>query len=343
MLSQPIFRISRTDLENLMAALTVDFVKLTEYALGPGRQQIFAAMDVATIHYNVAGTGRMIVGSHSRIDLAPHTLVIVPGGESLQISSLNGRETPTTRTMESAQPRSDESAPQRIIAGEGRPQLNIICGSFSATFGSSVDLLAGACSPIVEQFDAIDQLDCKLKSALTELASEEVGTSAMAAALLKQVLLVVLRRSLSSTSNWVERFSILKDPQIARAFADMVAQPSAPHCLNSLAQKAGLSRSPFITRFCAAFGSSPMAVLRQLRMRQAAMLLRTSRLAVEQVSYRVGYANHNSFCRAFHKTYGSDPSGYRAAARDRRQHCPTMVVVSERYHPTASLRPHPRG
>jgi AraC family transcriptional regulator, activator of mtrCDE len=68
---------------------------------------------------------------------------------------------------------------------------------------------------IVEKFDAADQLDQKLKSALAELVAQEVGSGAMTMALMKQVLVTILRRSLNSTTLWAERFAVLNDPQLA--------------------------------------------------------------------------------------------------------------------------------
>jgi hypothetical protein len=55
-----------------------------------------------------------------------------------------------------------------------------------------------------------------------ELVSQEIGFGAMSAALLKQIIAVLLRRSISSMQSWAEGFSMLRDPQIARAFSEMV-------------------------------------------------------------------------------------------------------------------------
>jgi AraC family transcriptional regulator, activator of mtrCDE len=136
---------------------------------------------------------------------------------------------------------------------------------------------------------------------------------AMTASLMKQVLVILLRRSLNSLNVWVERFAMLGDRQIARAFADMAARPSAPHSVRSLSQAVGLSRSAFMARFTAALGQAPMAVLRQLRMRHAAVLLSSNTLSIYQVAHSVGYDSRTSFSRAFRKVYGSDPSEFREA------------------------------
>jgi AraC family transcriptional activator of mtrCDE len=201
-----------------------------------------------------------------------------------------------------------------VVAGEGEPQLVLICGYFRAIYGNSIDLFGSLATPIVEQFDAADQMDQKLKSAVAELVAQEVGMGAMTAALLKLVLVPLLRRSLSSLDIWVERLPMLGDPRIARAFADMAARPLASHTVHSLSHAVGLSRSAFMARFAAAFGQSPMAVLRQLRMRHAAGLLIANTLSIDQVAHRVGYKSRSSFSRVFRRIYGSDPTEYRAAA-----------------------------
>jgi hypothetical protein len=61
---------------------------------------------------------------------------------------------------------------------------------------------------------------------------------AMTTAILKQVLVTLVRPSLNSTSVWLERFSIRSDRQFALAFADMVARPSANHSVMAPAEKA---------------------------------------------------------------------------------------------------------
>jgi AraC family transcriptional activator of mtrCDE len=315
--NEPIVRISRADLDSLMNALEIDFVKLSECLVSPGWRLILPKTDAAGIHYSVEGGGRMTIGDHPPIDLLPHTLVIAPRRQPfvLEVPTDHG----SMKTMDGRLQNFEPDALRRFVAGEGDPQLILICGYFNASFGNSLDLFATLSSPIVERFDATDRLDYQLKSALTELVAQEVGMGAMTTALLKQVLVMLLRRSLSSLNLWVERFSMLGDPQIARAFADMLAWPGAPHSVQSLSQKVGLSRSVFMSRFTAAFGRSPMAVLRQLRMRHAATLLANNTLSIDQISQGVGYASRSSFFRAFRQAFGSDPSDYRATARRPRE------------------------
>ena len=201
---------------------------------------------------------------------------------------------------------------QTFRAGAGDPQVSVICGYFRASYGLSIDLFATLRGPIIEEFEDFDHLAYNLKTVLEELSACRVGMRAMTAAVLKQVLVTLLRRSLMSAKTWTERFAMLSDPQIARAFADMVEMPGAPHSVQSLSQAAGLSRSAFMERFQRAFGLPPMLVLRELRMRHAAKLLQAQALTTDQVARAVGYNSRSSFSRAFRQAYGLEPGMHRA-------------------------------
>ena len=310
--SKPLARISPSDLDNLMMTLEVEFVKLSECVVSPGWRLTMAATDAPGIHYDLMGMGRMIIGNHPPIDLQPHTLIIVPAGRSFCIEVAVDKRHPATLTITEENARTfAPGALRRFAAGSGEPEVILICGYFRATYGASIDLFRTLTSPIVEQFSATDQLDHRLRSTMGELVAQEVGTGAMTAALMKQVLVTLLRRSLTTKNLWVERFSMLGDPQIARAFAEMVTHPELPHSVESLAQTAALSRSVFMARFTRLFGKPPKATLRDLRMRQAAVLLKNSGLSVDQIVHSVGYTSRSSFSRTFRKIHGRDPSEYR--------------------------------
>ena len=299
-----------------MTTLDVNVVWLTECLVSPGWRLSFPANDLPAIHYNLAGSGEMVVGDAPAIPLDPHTLVITPPRQPFRIDVTIDHGMAALRVME-ARWRSANSSEvlHRFVAGDIEPMVMLICGYFRASYGRSIDLFATLPSPIVERFETADDLEHMLRSALAEISARQVGAEAMAMALLKQVLVRLLRRSLSSSDVWLERFSILSDPQIARAFVDMLARPGASHSLLTLSQTAGLSRSAFMARFAAAFGCSPMAVLRQLRMRHAADMLATNVLSIAQIAHAVGYTSRSSFVRAFRQIHGHDPSDHRAAAR----------------------------
>jgi AraC family transcriptional activator of mtrCDE len=307
-------RPSAAELNRLLATLEIKVVRLTECLVSKGWRLEVAGPNAPGIHYNLQGEGWLVFEGQAPIALRPHTLIIVPANLSFTLEAAGPLA--LTSHVQVTDRRLVVSAADnfgRRQAGAPPPDLILICGYFQAVFGASIDLFTGLTAPIVEQFEPIDHIDGDLKRALDELVSQEIGDGAMAAALLKQVMVMLLRRSLASDETWVERFSILSDPQIARAFADMVEHPGAPHTVQSLARIAGLGRSAFMDRFRRAFLKTPMAALRDLRMRRAARELVAAQASIDQIAYDAGYKDRTGFLRAFRKVYGCEPAEVRAA------------------------------
>jgi AraC family transcriptional activator of mtrCDE len=316
---QPLSRVSPRDLDTLLSTLDVRFVALSECLVSAGFRLEMGGIDAPGIHYNIAGMGRIFIGGGPAIDLWPHTLIVVPANSPFRIEVQSPRTGFASLTdVDGRRQTRSTGILRRYVAGDGDPEVVLICGFFHASYGSSLELFGNLSSPIVERFDARDQLDHKLKSALAELVSQEIGSGAMSAALLKQVIVALLRRSMGSMQSWVERLSMLRDPRIARAFSEMAAQPGRRHSLESLAQCAAMSRSTFAQRFTDLVGRPPMTVLRDLRMRQAAHQLTSGTLTLDQIAGHAGYDSRSSFVRAFRKAYGSDPTEYRDRLSQRR-------------------------
>jgi AraC-like DNA-binding protein len=306
-----ISRISPGDLDILLTRLDVRFVDLAECHVSSGWRLSFTPSKMPALHYNLDGTGELVVGGSAPIRLSPHMLIIVPADRPFHITAFDHDNRAPMLKVVDLQTVAPTGALVRYVAGKDKPEVMLVCGYFHATYGTTIELFSGLTAPIVEYFEAKDRLDQKLKSVLDELAEQQVGVGAMTTTLLKQVLVTLLRRSLTSTSVLGDRFSMLRDPPIARTFSEMVNRPGAPHTIRSLAELAGLSRSSFMMRFVDLIGESPIAVLRQLRMRQAAaMLVSNDEASVDQIARNVGYSSRSSFLRAFRKVYGMDPSEY---------------------------------
>ena len=307
-------KLSTADLNNLLRALEIDVVALIELLVPRGHRIEMGMVDATAIHYNLEGYGRTSINHGPSMRLIPHLLIIVPPNTpfSIEVEGDDG----ATRLINRDCWKRDEEGLLRIAVPNERPEVVQICGFFNASFGQSVELFRDLREPVIEQFQPSDKIDGKLYEAMNELLSQEVGTGAMTASLLKQVIVALARRSLQSSKSWTDRFSILADRQITRAFADMVARPGAAHTVQSLACRASLSRSAFMARFSELFGRSPMAILRDLRMRQAALDLTTTTTPVDVVAHNAGYESRSSFVRAFRKAYNVDPSEYRRSVKN---------------------------
>jgi len=306
-------RPSASDLNSLMGALDIDVVALTEILVPRGHRLEMGRIDLPAIHYNLAGKGRIAINGGSFTALRPHLLIIVPPNTPFVIE-VDG-DGPDLKLIERNCWTRDLGYLRVSVGGE-TPEVVQVCGFFNACFGPAVGLFRELKTPVIEQFEPTDHIDEKLRETMAELLDQEVGMGAMTAALLKQVIISLLRRSMGSSQNWTDRFSILSDHQITRAFADMVARPSAPHTVQSLARRAGMSRSAFMSRFTAVLGRAPMSMLRDLRLRQAALDLTTTTTPIEVIAHNAGYESRSSFARRFAKVYGKDPSEYRARANE---------------------------
>ena len=314
MKASPVPRISAADLDKLMALLEVEVVALSECRVSAGHDIEIGRHAAVGIHYVLDGCGRLVFDGASGVAVGPHALIVVPPQVAFRLAA-TACDGPPAGPAPRSEPRHElKGGVNRFSVGDTAPRTLMICGHFRAHYGASTGLFDLLATTIVETFAPADRIDQRLLAALDELRRQEVGAGAMSAALLKQVLVALLRRSLVSLDTWVQRFALLSDPQVARAFAAMVADPGAPHSVQTLAGNAFLSRSAFMSRFTAAAGKSPMLVLRELRMRLAAGQLVAGAHALEQVVRNAGYSSRSSFSRAFRKAHGTDPTEFRRLA-----------------------------
>lgn len=303
-------RLSPIDLNNLMKSLDIEVIALAEILIPRGHRAEMKRINAPGIHYSLAGNGRVSVDGAPFRPLVPHLLIILPPNSSFTIEADGDgpglklfdqqcwRKDPQTKLIRGAVP----GLPSEVVQ---------ICGYFNASFGRAIKLFRELPEPIIEQFEPNDKIDQKLRDSISELLRQEIGAGAMTATLIKQVIIALLRRSMASPQVWTERFSILSDRRITRALSEMIPRPGAPHTIQSLAHTAGMSRSAFMARFMEVTGSSPMAVLRDLRMRQASLELTTTTASVDVILHNIGYESRSSFIRAFKNAYGMDPTEHR--------------------------------
>jgi AraC-like DNA-binding protein len=301
MIDRPISRLASADLDRLMQTLEVTVPNLGEARLPAGTGVDFAACDMPILIFQRAGQASLIFQGGVVMPLGAGTLVLLPPGRGAYLHA--------------------------SASDAGHPEAAAIWGHVQARYGSTIDLFAPMLLPAVESFAGDGWIETVLGHALHERTSGLPGGDAIGATLVKTVVMALLRRAVSSNEPWVESFSLLGDRRVAHAFADMSARPGAAHSVLTLCQFAGLSRTAFMTRFSSSFGMSPMAVLRQLRMRYAAVLLRAGNLSIDQIVTAVGYSSRSAFFRAFVRTYGSDPSDYRSDERHAPSDYPAIAAM----------------
>ena len=81
----------------------------------------------------------------------------------------------------------------------------------------------------------------------------------------------------------------------------------------TLAALVDLSPSRFRHLFKQETGTSPAQYLKEVRLRKAEVMLRTTFLSVKQVLKRVGLGSNSHFVHDFRKAHGTTPTAYRRA------------------------------
>ncbi len=87
----------------------------------------------------------------------------------------------------------------------------------------------------------------------------------------------------------------------------------SPLNLKEVAERCGVSREHFIRGFGRRYGEPPGEMLRRLRLEHADRMLRATQLPVQDVAVACGFADANSFCRAYRLKYGVSPGANRRA------------------------------
>ncbi len=304
-------RIPAATLNSLIAELDVQLVSFAECLISPGCRMNVKGYETPCIYYVMEGAGHLHLRGNPPVAVVRHTLIIVPPNYAFSLETAEADAAGECVAVDGFAPIERANAVCTFSAGTRSPKTIVFCVFLRTLYCKSLGLFETLSEPVVQELTADDQLDMKFKSVMAELRSQDVAAGAMIAALLKEIIVTLFRRSFSSLTSWTGRVALLSDPHVARAFAHMVVQPGKAHSIHTLATSACLGRSTFIARFNSAAGQSPMTLLRELRMHQAALQLQMSNLPVEQILRNAGYSSRSSFVRAFRASYGVDPSTYR--------------------------------
>lgn len=153
-----------------------------------------------------------------------------------------------------------------------------------------------------------------LRAAVREGDDERAGTETVLAKLSELMFVDAIRRYMDSVTDEEESWLLaLKDHYVGQALKALHNDPARAWTVETLAGKAGLSRSGFAERFARYTGDTPMSYLGKWRMQLAAGLLKDG-LTMGSIAERVGYQSDAAFQRAFKKHVGVTPGRWRKLA-----------------------------
>lgn len=116
--------------------------------------------------------------------------------------------------------------------------------------------------------------------------------------LLHQLLVALYREQIAASQEG--------DP-IERGYHHLQDHFRSPLNLKEVADRCGVSREHFIRAFGRRYGEPPGEMLRRLRLEHAHRMLRATQMPVQEVALASGFADANSFCRAYRQRFGDTP------------------------------------
>ena len=266
-----------------------------------------APADKVVVHYVLRGEGA-VSWEGGTTALKTGMIVVVPRMFAKQIAGAG----PVLRSLpaDDACPMAEGMVRYRACR-TGAADLVLACAAVDAKVGEKLGLFDGLREPLVEQ-GGDGRLPPLFASILHELAEPGLGTKPMVGAMMKQIMILLLREHLGRLGTSSPLGMPLMHPRLGKALLTILERPQEAHSLDTLAAEAGMSRSRFVHHFNTTYGHTPMEFVQSVRLQAAARMLRGSDLPVKAVAAAVGYASRSHFSHAFRAEFGIDPTGFRS-------------------------------
>lgn len=190
-----------------------------------------------------------------------------------------------------------------------------------------------------ELVDAMDAVDAKghlffepdrrvialCRDILVELDSAPYMHKEYASALFSQLLILCFRNIHTTvTSEELGKKHQTPDDEIERIDHFFAMYPLERQTREELAAYLGCSQRQLNRKMQAIYGTTFQQKLMISRMDMARYLLRTTELSVNEISFRVGYADNAAFYRIFRQHTGITPAQYRKENQlAKESHCPS--------------------
>ena len=296
-------------LTRLLTALEVAPHAFSVCRIQSGWRMSFPVFKAVTVHFVLRGSGYIQAGETEPVPFAPSGVLVVPALLPHWVGDADGTAA-TGAAADKCELIGDGLV--EFTAGNGADDTLLLCGALSAPDQASLGLFDLMRWPVADNLAANGVPAAIVDAMRYEVANAGLGTQAMCQALMKQSLIMLLRRRWSQADGSAV-LDALHHPRLARAIAAIIEQPGADHTVGSLASLAGMSRASFSDHFSRTFGQGPIDFVQKARLRVAARLLRVTDLPIKAIAQSVGYAGSRPFSRAFEATYAMLPSAYRSA------------------------------
>ncbi len=186
-------------------------------------------------------------------------------------------------------------------------------GAHFALTHNHADILLEVLPPIVHLRKESDKaaLRWSLERMREELLEPQPGGFLVAQHLVQMMFVQALRLHLAEgLSGRVGWLFALADKQMSAAMNSMHDDPAHGWTIQTLAERAGMSRSAFAVKFRQTVGASPMEYLTRWRMLLAGDRVVNSSDPISVISLSLGYESEAGFSTAFKRVMGCSPRQY---------------------------------
>jgi AraC-like DNA-binding protein len=275
-----------------------------------------AARHVVSYHIVLEGRGLASVPGEAPVPIEAGDIVVFPHADPYAMCSAPG--VPPEFGPEETIGFFRELAAGRLPfvvseGGGGEPRAKFICGFLGcdlAPFNPLLEALPRLL--LIRRPDGPDLLDRLVELAMVEVRTARAGGESIRLGLSELMFVELLRRHLAAQPpdgpGWLAG---LGDPVVGRALARLHGQPARDWTLDELARTVGASRTVLAERFAARVGQTPMRYLTLWRMQIAARMLADGGEKVAAIGEAVGFRSEAAFSRAFRRTTGQSPAGWR--------------------------------
>lgn len=154
-------------------------------------------------------------------------------------------------------------------------------------------------------------VDAAMGLLFDEAFARRAGREAAIDRLVEFFVVLLLRHSIEARLVALGVLAALSDSRLSKALTAMHSQPEQAWTLDSLAERAGMSRARFAAAFRSTVGAPPLDYLTDWRISVAQTLLRRGK-SIKVVAPAVGYSSAAAFARVFARRVGASPLAWSA-------------------------------
>lgn len=191
---------------------------------------------------------------------------------------------------------------------------DFVCAELEFDGGGHNPLVRALPPLVVLPLARVEGLEAALQLLFAETERLRCGQRLLADRLFEVVLIQLLRWLVDHPAEAGVQPGLvtgLSDPRLARVLVALHEAPGEAWSLETMAQRAGMSRSAFAARFKAVLGQAPAAYLADWRLTLAQARLRQGE-PVKRIADALGYANASALSRLFSQRMGASPRDWLA-------------------------------